>query len=238
MRSERRRSRWMARGTPLVPFGDSVPPMTGGASVSPRSGRYRQPGRHDRHHGPRKQRPGASRRVPSRRRPSKPTGDVCFRRSTPPPPNSDLAPMLLSSLRISRRTLRRYRGTTAMNLPGLSVSLAVCVRVVLFVHQQWEIDTRSITGRRAPTRSASGKRSPPLHRAWCSCSRRIFSGWSGSRPSGRSLPPGSSTNGGCGICRSPCLSDRLCRLERWADCFSSPFSRSHPCAMTEERAGL
>jgi len=48
--------------------------------------------------------------------------------------------MLLRSLRISWRTLRRYRGTTAINLLGLSVSLAVCFLVVLFLHQQWDLD--------------------------------------------------------------------------------------------------
>jgi putative ABC transport system permease protein len=48
--------------------------------------------------------------------------------------------MLLSFLRISWRTLRRYRGTTAINLLGISVSLAVCFLVVLFLHQQWELD--------------------------------------------------------------------------------------------------
>jgi len=48
--------------------------------------------------------------------------------------------MLTNYLTIAWRTLWRHRTTTAINLVGLAVSLAVCFLVVVFLHQQWELD--------------------------------------------------------------------------------------------------
>jgi putative ABC transport system permease protein len=48
--------------------------------------------------------------------------------------------MLTNYLTIAWRTLWRHRTTTAINLLGLAVSLAVCFLMVLFLHQQWELD--------------------------------------------------------------------------------------------------
>jgi putative ABC transport system permease protein len=48
--------------------------------------------------------------------------------------------MLRNYFTIAWRTLWRNRSTTAINLIGLAVSLAVCFLVVLFVHQQWRMD--------------------------------------------------------------------------------------------------
>jgi putative ABC transport system permease protein len=48
--------------------------------------------------------------------------------------------MLSNYLKIAWRNLWRHRTTTAINLVGLAVSLAVCFLVVLFLHQQWQLD--------------------------------------------------------------------------------------------------
>jgi putative ABC transport system permease protein len=48
--------------------------------------------------------------------------------------------MLVNYLKIAWRALWRHRTTTAVNLVGLSVGLAVCFLVVLSLHQQWQID--------------------------------------------------------------------------------------------------
>ncbi|NBB74176.1 MAG: FtsX-like permease family protein [Bacteroidetes bacterium] len=48
--------------------------------------------------------------------------------------------MFFNYLKIAWRTLWRHRATTAVNLVGLSVGLAVCFLVVLSLHQQWQID--------------------------------------------------------------------------------------------------
>jgi len=48
--------------------------------------------------------------------------------------------MLRNYLKIAARNLWRHRTTTAINLLGLAVSLAVCFLVVLFLHQQWTLD--------------------------------------------------------------------------------------------------
>jgi putative ABC transport system permease protein len=48
--------------------------------------------------------------------------------------------MIFNYFKIAWRTLWRHRTTTAVNLVGLSVGLAVCFLVVLLLHQQWQID--------------------------------------------------------------------------------------------------
>jgi putative ABC transport system permease protein len=48
--------------------------------------------------------------------------------------------MFFNYLKIAWRTLWRHRATTAVNLVGLSVGLAVCFLVVLLLHQQGQID--------------------------------------------------------------------------------------------------
>jgi putative ABC transport system permease protein len=48
--------------------------------------------------------------------------------------------MLRNYLKIAARNLWRHRTTTAINLVGLALSLAVCFLVVLFLHQQWTLD--------------------------------------------------------------------------------------------------
>jgi putative ABC transport system permease protein len=48
--------------------------------------------------------------------------------------------MLRNYLTTAIRNLWRHRATTAINLVGLAVSLAVCFLVVLFLHQQWTLD--------------------------------------------------------------------------------------------------
>jgi len=48
--------------------------------------------------------------------------------------------MFFNYVKTAWRTLRRDRTTTAVNLVGLSVGLAVCFLVVLLLHQQWQID--------------------------------------------------------------------------------------------------
>ena len=48
--------------------------------------------------------------------------------------------MLRNYFTIAWRTLWRNCSTTAINLIGLAVSLAVCFLVLLFVHQQWRMD--------------------------------------------------------------------------------------------------
>lgn len=48
--------------------------------------------------------------------------------------------MLRNYLKIAWRNLWRHRTTTAINLVGLAVSLAVCFLVALFLRQQWQLD--------------------------------------------------------------------------------------------------
>ena len=48
--------------------------------------------------------------------------------------------MLRNYLAVALRNLWRHRTTTAINLVGLAVSLAVCFLVVLFLYQQWTLD--------------------------------------------------------------------------------------------------
>lgn len=48
--------------------------------------------------------------------------------------------MVKNYLKVAWRNLWRHRTTTAINLVGLAVSLAVCFLVVLFLHQQWTLD--------------------------------------------------------------------------------------------------
>ncbi len=71
--------------------------------------------------------------------------------------------MLRNYLKIAVRNLWRHRATTAINLLGLAVSLAVCFLVVLFLHQQWSLDrfhpNADRIHRLATTNTESGTRS-------------------------------------------------------------------------------